>query len=185
MTEADELALLKRNIRMLRDRQDILDCIVREAHGRDRHDVELTCSAYWDDPCDEHGPTITAAPDYPLRANAGHAAFFSATQHKLANHACELDGNVAHCETYVIGTLMTKDGRSCIIAPGRYLDRMERRGDQWRIALRRCTVEMSAEGGTEFVRSAAVKGFLKGVWTKTEPSYQRPLRLEGADKTRW
>lgn len=185
MSEADELAQMKRDVRSLKDRQDILDCIVREARGRDRHDIALTRSAYWDDAFDEHGPSITAAPDYPARANAGHAAFFTATAHNLANHSCELDGDVAHCETYVVGTLLSKDGQTCIIAPGRYFDRMERRGGEWRIALRRCTVEMSVEGPTRFVHSPAVRGFLKGVWSKADPSYQRPLRLDEPDEARW
>jgi hypothetical protein len=179
-----ELAELRREIRDLKDRQEILDCIVREARGRDRQDVELTRSAYWDEAFDEHGPTITPAPDYPARANAGHAAFFSATQHNLANHSCEIEGDIAYCETYVIGTLLRKDQQTCIIAPGRYIDQMERRDGEWRIALRRCTVEMSVEGSAEFVHSPAVKGFLKGLWNRDDPSYQRPVRLNPAD-TRW
>lgn len=185
MPYTTELAQLLREVRLLRDRQEILDCLTREARGRDRHDVELTRGAYWDDAFDEHGPSITAAPDYPTRANTGHAAFFAATQHNLANHSCELDGDVAHCETYVVGTLLTKDGQTCIIAPGRYLDRMERRGGEWRIALRRCTVEMSAQGGTQFARSRAVRGFLKGAWSEEDPSYQRPLRLDATGEARW
>lgn len=185
MSEADGLRRLTADIALLRDRQDILDCIVREARGRDRHDVALTRSAYWDDAFDEHGPSITSASNYPARANAGHAAFFSATQHNLANHSCELDGDVAHCETYVVGTLLSKDQRTCIVAPGRYIDRMERRHGEWRIALRRCTVEMSVEGGADFVHSPAVKGFLRGVWDRSDPSYQRPLSLDGTDESRW
>ena len=179
-----ELAQLQRDIRRLKDRQDILDCLVREARGRDRQDVALTASCYWDDAFDEHGPMITPAPDYPMRANVGHAAFFSATQHNLCNHACEIDGDVAHCETYVVGTLLAKDEQTCILAPGRYLDRMERRNGEWRIALRRTTVEMSLQGGTEFARSKAVAGFVRGEWSRSDPSYARPLTLE-APARRW
>ena len=184
MAENDDLAQMRCDIQLLKDRQEILDCLVREARGRDRHDVELTRSAYWDDGFDEHGPSIMPAPDYPARANAGHAAFFAATQHNLANHSCEIDGDVATCETYVVGTLLSKDQQTCIIAPGRYIDRLERRNGEWRIAARRCTVEMSAQGSTEFLHSAAVKGFPKGTWDKDDLSYHRPIKI-GAPGARW
>jgi hypothetical protein len=182
--DTDEFAHLRRDILYLKDRQEILDCIVREARGRDRHDVELTRSAYWDDAYDEHGANVTPAPEYPAKANAGHAAFFSATQHNLANHTCEIAGDVAYCETYVVGTLLTKDQQTTIIAPGRYIDQMERRNGEWRIAARRCTVEMSAQGKTHFLHSAAVKGFLKGQWSRDDVSYQRPVELNPND-ARW
>ncbi len=66
-----------------------------------------------------------------------------------------------------------------------YIHDLVRTPDGWRIALRRCTVEMSVEGGAEFVHSPAVKGFLRGVWDSSDPSYQRPLSLDGIDETRW
>ncbi|MET0251196.1 MAG: nuclear transport factor 2 family protein [Novosphingobium sp.] len=183
MTNAD-LLQLQRDVRLIRDRQEILDCIVREARGRDRHDVALTSSAFWPDAVDEHGPIVTAAAAYAERANAGHAMFFSATQHNICNHTCEIDGDVAHCETYVAGTLMAKDEQTCILAPGRYLDRMERRGGEWRIAFRRTTVEMSLQGSTEFARSRACQGFARGEWSHEDTSYTRPLTLESPTR-RW
>ena len=68
MTGAD-LASLAATVRALADRQAILDCIMREARGRDRQDVDLTASCWWPDGIDEHGPIITPAPDYPARDN--------------------------------------------------------------------------------------------------------------------
>jgi hypothetical protein len=41
-----ELAHLAATVRQLKDRQDILDVIVRESRGRDRHDTELSASCY-------------------------------------------------------------------------------------------------------------------------------------------
>jgi hypothetical protein len=171
-------------IRYLKDRQDILDCIMREARGRDRHDVALTRGCYWEDGFDEHGPSITAALDYPARANAGHAAFFAATTHNIANHTCEIDGDTAHCESYVVGGLLSKDEKTCTLATGRYLDRLEKRAGEWRILHRRCTVDMAMEGSAEWLHGAAVKGFLKSVWGKEDRSYQRPF-VVGTDGLRW
>jgi hypothetical protein len=175
---------LERKIQYLQDRQDILDCIVREARGRDRHDVALTLSAFWDDALDEHGPKVSPALEYPEKANAGHAAFFKATNHNLANHACEIDGDVAHCETYVVGAMLMKNLKSTILLIGRYLDRMERRGGEWRIALRRTIVDTSMLGDASFLQTPMVTGFPKGTFTRDDPSYQRPLEFE-APVERW
>lgn len=171
-------------VRLLKDRQDILDCITREARGRDRHDVELTLSCYWDDGFDEHGLNITPARAYPERANAGHAMFFAATSHNITNHSCEIDGSTAHCETYVVGGLLSSDANTCKIAPGRYIDRMERREGEWRILQRRCIVDMVIEGSATWLASPEVKGFLKPQWDKSDISYQRPVEV-GRDGERW
>jgi hypothetical protein len=101
-----KLAQLTATVQHLKDRQDILDVIVRESRGRDRHDVDLIASCYWPDGADEHGPAPVAAPQYPEWANAGHARAFGMNQHNLANHTCEIDGDTAYCETYVVGTML-------------------------------------------------------------------------------
>jgi hypothetical protein len=169
---------LERKTQHLADRQAILDCIVREARGRDRQDVELTRSAYWEDALDEHGPQVANAQDYPEQQNAGHAMFFKSMSHNLANHACEIDGDLAHCETYVVGSMLLKNLKSTILLIGRYLDKMERRNGEWRIALRRTIVDTSLQGDASFLQTRMVAGFPKGLWTREDPSYQRPLELE-------
>lgn len=184
-----DLAGLAAQLRALQDRQDILDCIKREARGRDRQDVGLIASCWWDDGVDEHGPIITPAPDYPARANAGHARFFSATMHHVSTHTCEITGDTAHCESYVIGTMLSPDRQSMKLAPGRYFDRLERRSRQdgapeWRLLYRRCTVEMSLDGPADWVNGPMCKGFLRSVWSEEDRSYQRPLEV-GSDGERW
>src|SRR5687768_37056 len=110
MSVETELAELKAAVQHLVDRQAILDVIVRESRGRDRHDTEVTASCYWPEGADEHGPVPFPATEYPEIANKGHAGAFSVNQHNLANHICEIDGDTAYCETYVVGTLLSLDG---------------------------------------------------------------------------
>ena len=95
MTLEEEVRQLRATVGLLKDRQDILDCIVRESRGRDRHDAELTASCYWPEGADEHGPVPFPATEYPEIANLGHAGAFAANQHNLANHICEIDGDTA------------------------------------------------------------------------------------------
>lgn len=184
MSIESELAELKATVQHLKDRQDILDCIVRESRGRDRHDAELTASCYWPEGADEHGPVPFPLKDYPEIANKGHAAAFAANQHNLANHSCEIDGDTAYCETYVVGGLLSLDGETCKLACGRYMDQLERRNGEWRILWRRSTVEMVAEGDATWLQSDPVKGFLKGVRSREDLSYQRPY-VVGSPGARW
>jgi hypothetical protein len=184
MEMAEEIAQLRATVQALKDRQDILDCIMREARGRDRQDVDIINSCFWEDGADEHGPVITDASHYAERANAGHAAGFSATSHNITNHSCEIDGDVAHCESYVVGGLLSRDQKTCKIAPGRYLDQMERRNGEWRIKWRRTVIDMTVEGDASWLHAPAISGFLKGLWSREDPSYQRPIE-PGPDGARW
>jgi hypothetical protein len=184
MADDARLEALERKIQHLQDRQDILDCITRELRGRDRQDVELTRSAFWDDALDEHGSRVAKAHEYPEQQNAGHAKFFASTSHNLCNHTCEIDGNIAHCESYVVGAMLLKNLKSTILLIGRYIDRLEKRDGEWRIALRRTTVDTSLSGDASFLQTPMVTGFPKAVWTKDDPSYQRPLDL-AAPVDRW
>lgn len=177
---------LRVTVALLKARQDILDCITRECRGRDRQDVEQIAGCWWEDGVDEHGAIVTYAPDYPRRANMGHAANFHMTSHNITNHLCEIEGDVAHCETYVIGALHWLEGDRTTLGIGRYVDRLERRNGEWRIAVRRCTIEATLDGNAGWVHSKNVEGFLKGLWSRDDPSYERPLRWKPKDEgVRW
>lgn len=179
-----EIAQLRETVQYLKDRQDILDVIVRESRGRDRHDTDIIASCYWPEGADEHGPVPFPAPEYPEIANRGHAGAFSMNQHSLSNHSCEIDGDTAYCETYVIGTMLSHDEKTCTIAAGRYMDQMEKRNGEWRILWRRSTVETATEGNADWLRRPAVKGFLKGTRDRNDLSYHRPYKIGGPGK-RW
>jgi len=179
-----ELKELRAAVRGLKDRQDILDVIVRESRGRDRHDTELTASCYWPEGADEHGLMPFSATEYPELANKGHAGAFSVNQHNLANHICEINGDTAYCETYVVGTMLSLDGLTCTIAAGRYMDQLEKRSGEWRILWRRSTVETAMQGDASWLHTPPVKGFLKGTRDRNDLSYQRPYVI-GGPGARW
>src|SRR5579862_5616612 len=100
-----EFEELKATMRYLKDRQDILDCIQRESRARDRQDVAMIESCWWEDGIDEHGPVVSKASEYAARANKGHYTNFNMTSHNITNHLCDLQGDTAYCESYVIGGL--------------------------------------------------------------------------------
>ncbi|MEV1068505.1 nuclear transport factor 2 family protein [Streptomyces sp. NPDC050263] len=185
MSVEEELTELRSELRYVRDRLAVLDCVMNHARGHDRHDEELMASAYHQDGTDEHGPVVKSGPLYGAYANEAHACVFADHLHNITTHTCEINGDVAHCESYVIGAMRARDGKDVHLIGGRYLDRLERRNGQWRIALRRCTVEWTSRGDTALLTSGAFTGFIQGSWDREDPSYARPLSLAETPVQRW
>jgi hypothetical protein len=180
-----ELEQLRREIRYVKDRLDILDCVNTQSRGHDRHDADLMTSVYHDDGIDEHGPTVKPGPEYGEWANQAHSSVFEQHLHNITTHTCEIDGDVAHCESYVVGAMVARDGKTATLLGGRYLDRLERRDGVWRIGLRRCTIEWTLSGDGSLLQSGAFAGFLKGTWDSSDLSYARPLQLDSEPAVRW
>jgi hypothetical protein len=134
MSIGTDLEQLRRDVQFLKDRQAILDCIARHARGHDRHDVDLLTGAYHPDGIDEHGHAINRGPEYTKWANAIHSAGASLHTHNITTDLCEIEGDVAHAESYVIVALLNNDERSARLIGGRYIDRLERRNGEWRTA---------------------------------------------------
>ena len=183
----DEVEALRRDVQQLKDRQAILDCIARHARGCDRHDVDLISAAYHADAIDEHGFATNTGSEYGAWANASHAATSELHTHNVTTHSCEIDGDGAHAESYVIVVLLSRDGRTAQFISGRYLDRLERRADEWRIAVRRSTVEVMFIADASVLQSSffAEQGYLKGTRDRRDLSYARPLTLETEAPARW
>ena len=185
MADSDELQELKKRLQYLEDRTAILDCVMHQARGHDRHDADLMGSVYWEDGVDEHGPVIKTGPEYGEWANGVHTMVFEDHLHNITTHTCEIDGDVAHAESYVMGAMRAKGGKIVSLMGGRYVDRLERRDGVWKIALRRCTIEWMMNGDSSALASGAVKGFIKGKWDRTDASYIRPLKLDSEPVDRW
>lgn len=186
MSVDDSLEQLRRDVQFLKDRQAILDCIARHARGHDRHDAELLASAYHQDGVDEHGYAINSGPEYAHWANAVHAAGSRLHTHNITTHVCEIEGDVAHAESYVIVALLNNDEMSARLISGRYIDRLERRNGEWKIALRRSTVDVLISGDASILKAPLFiqQGYAKGTRDKRDLSYQRPLSLD-VTPARW
>ena len=187
MSVESELAALRGRVAHLEDRAAILDCITRHARGCDRHDVDLITSTYWPDGIDEHGRVTNTGSEYGTWANETHAATTQVHTHNVTTHNCEITGDTAHADSYVIVVLLGNDGRTAQFISGRYLDRLERREGEWRIALRRSTVEVMFIADASVLQSSFFKdqGYLVGTRGHDDPSFVRPLTLDGPDPARW
>ena len=161
------------------DREEIWDCVTRYCRGMDRWDRELARSAYHDDAVDDHvgfcGP-VDEFLDWAFDYHGGQARH----QHYVTNHSVEIDGDVAHAETYYlfVGTLLD-EGAPLTVTGGRYLDRFEHREGRWAIAARVCLPEWSTELPSLLGNAAMDFVGLSGTVARdrTDSSYDRPLTV--------
>ena len=128
MTSEERIAALEEQLRYLSDRQAILDCVASNARGCDRHDSALLAASYHEDGIDEHGEANTMdGKKYPEWANNVHAKGSLQNMHHITTHSCEIDGDEAHADSYIIGLFLNPDGVTARLLAGRYVDRLERR----------------------------------------------------------
>lgn len=184
MTTEERLAALEAHMQEMTDRQAILDCIKRNSRGNDRFDVELVTSSYHADGIHELGEKHISGREYGEHANNSHGKLFDANLHNVTMHMCEIDGDVAHAESYSLGIFLDKGGETARILAGRYIDRLEKRDGEWRIALRRATVEVALQGGAMLPNGIGLpgSGYLRGNRDRTDPSYERPLTTDAGGR---
>ena len=121
----------------LLERERIRDCIARLARGEDRRNAELISACCWPDSTIDHGMFRGSFKDYLAWVVPGSPAI-PVTQHVLGQSVFELHSDTALVETHVTSyhrVAMGEEDRDTVIG-GRYLDGMEKRSGEWRIAQR-------------------------------------------------
>jgi hypothetical protein len=121
----------------LADREVIRDCLFRYSRAVDRRDEDLLRSVYWPDATDTH-LAFTGSAEGFIQWALPKLRAMNQTMHLIGNIIIRLSGFRADVESYVYGFHRIETGGVMrdTIACGRYLDRFERRGDEWRIAAR-------------------------------------------------
>jgi ketosteroid isomerase-like protein len=155
----------------LLDKQAIEEVVLRYCRGVDRADADLIGSAYHPDAVDDHGNARFTGDT----VGAGIVELTSSsrvTMHHVTNQFIELLGpDHAASETYfTVWQTMDRDGREHTLhALGRYVDRMERRGGEWRIAHRLVIVEFTRLLPPDGAMPASAPGL--GRRDRSDPSY--------------
>lgn len=124
------------------DREAIRDCLYRYSRAVDRCDEELLRGVYWEDAVDDHVLFKGGREDLIAWVLPALRAMVQ-SQHAISNILIRLHGHRADVESYYYGYHRISHGDVFIdsIQSGRYLDRFERRNDEWRIAERRVVVD--------------------------------------------
>ncbi len=125
-------------VQALLDREAIRECIFRYCRGIDRADEASLRASYWPDATDRHGPYQGTAEAFIeaalLKLRTGPRMI-----HHVGNLSIELRGLRAAVETYFLAWQRDRrpDGSEHeTFLAGRYVDRFEKRGDEWRVAAR-------------------------------------------------
>lgn len=169
-------------VRQLLDRQAIWDCMTSYARGMDRMDVECCKSAFHPDAWDDHGQVVMPGYENAEFGAEYHRLRHRYSQHFLTNHRCEITGDEAHTETYFyfVGC-MAQEGQPAEVVGGRYVDRLERRDGQWKIADRLCLIEWGSSLAEVNFASRLVDGAemedKRSSRSRDDASYMRPLQI--------
>ena len=136
----------------------------------DRCDLELMKSVYWPDSSESRGIFDGNALEFAAFIVDEIQVLFEATQHAICNVHMEIDGDVAHVESYLLAYHQVKGTKPQVrklfgskylsqfdwtkvqgtphdlMFGGRYIDRLERRDGEWRIAERTAVMDWNQNG---------------------------------------
>jgi len=158
----------------LADREGIRAVALRYCRGIDRLDAELVRSAYWPEATDDHGTFVGPAHEFAGYAVERLGAGFVATMHTIFNHSIELDEDRrgASGEIYNVSYHLRDEGgvRTVFTWWGRYLDRYEKRGGEWRIIDRVCVHEWTSANPIDAPMPIASERFRQGGFDRNTAS---------------
>jgi ketosteroid isomerase-like protein len=164
----------------LADREAIRDCLYRFAHAIDRCDGELSETTFWPDASADYDSALQFA-----TSDAVHGFMLPIwkgmfpSKHMMGNILIEIDGDTAYSETYhhSFDSGKNPDGSEYErISSGRYLDRFEKREDEWRVIHRIHVLDWNkvwavGEDGGVKGRLAAVSPGYSGLQKPDDRSY--------------
>jgi len=150
--DADEptrAAIIQRVI----DRQEITDVLMRYIRGVDRIDIETLAKCYWEDALEDHGIYVGSISEFLEFIPKWERD--QDTTHVMGTIIIDFDSpTVARTETYIRSFYnmpngahemprsdLPEGGRQELEVGGRYLDRFEKRGSEWRIAHRTLVID--------------------------------------------
>ena len=153
---------------------EIQQVLFRYCRGVDRGDRAVIASVYHDDANDDHGTWKGRGKDFGEYLVPAMDGSPLSSQHHITNSLIEVDGEVAHSESYFIAfhPLTGEDGRPFhAFVCGRYLDRFALRGGAWKIADRRVVIDIARnlDPGQPWPAAGA---FLAGARRDADPSFE-------------
>lgn len=185
----------------MQDREAIWQCLQRYARGVDRFERELILSAFHPDAVDDHGKFVGSREEFADWVIGQHTQAHLGHMHNLFNHTCDRNGDVAHTETYFMFAAMNREGTPLVLSGGRYLDRLEKRDGEWRIAYRTTMrdwglmderpdpEDLSSFTSTRAYLPEALRAFMNegapARRDRTDLSYERPLEVKPERLESW
>lgn len=156
---------------------EIKDIHLRYCRANDRLDEELMRSCFHADAIIElHEPLKV---DSFILLSREVLSNYSSTWHSTSNQLVKVDGTVAWAEHYTISThriaASDSEPERDFVASGRYIDRVELRDGEWRIARRKMLIDFTR---TDPVPTGVPGlGSQQGARDRSDPSYSLPAAV--------
>ena len=154
------------------DRLAILDVLAKHSRGVDRADAEVLKSTYWPDAQVAYGGFNGLAHEF-CDYLPGAIKRYARTQHSISNTAIEFSGDEARVETYVTAYHYLEvdgDQGTEMTYLGRYMDRMQKRGDVWKIIHRQVVMDWNQNVDTTAVwEGPTFSGLARGARAPDDP----------------
>jgi len=192
-------SVLMNEVEELIARQKCHDVLNRYCRALDRCDLELMKSVYWDDAVDEHGIFDGNAQKFAEFIIDEIQDLFEMSMHAICNVDIDVVGDVAYTESYLISyqrVLATKAKLTKAFGPaylstlgkeeipgethdyilgGRYVDRLERRDGEWRIARRTVVMDWNMNVPSSTIWEEGINKHLtiRGERGVSDPVYMR------------
>ena len=172
-------------IQILLDKQAVTEVLLGYCRAIDRRDTDLMRRVYWPDAIDDHAVFVGNVEEFLAYSLPFMEGVVS--QHRITNIWVDITGpNSAFSECYFSGfhdfpPAEGQTGRLERIVGGRYLDRHERRGDEWRIIERTLVLDWYHERAGNSVWDSGRYANLpnRGAPKPADPLYR--LHPNGAD----
>lgn len=153
---------------------EIKELQIRYCRGADRMDFDLLRSCFHPDAQTDYGYFGGSVDDFIEAGKAGLEAYLGTT-HVTGNQLVEVDGDAAWAEHYTLAThrLPASDEAPLrdFMTSVRYIDRLERRSGEWKIARRKLVLDWVR---TEFVPDGTeVPAVEPGRRDRSDASYSR------------
>lgn len=138
MTASEKGKDMSDPIQRLLDKEEIRDVLYRMCRAVDRLDDDLLASLYHPGAMEDHGGYFGDADGFRASLHESVPNFYQRVHHTLGAINIELDGDVAHTESYFMtgGPLVGEGPTRVRTIYGRYVDEFERRDGEWRITQR-------------------------------------------------
>ena len=154
------------------DRLAILDVLAKHCRGVDRANESILKSCYWPDAEVAYGGFNGNAHQFCAMLPAAIRAY-ARTQHSISNTAFEFLGDVALVETYVTAYhyRAVEGGTDTEMTYlGRYLDRLQKRGDVWKILHRQVVMDWNQNAAaTAILEGPPFDGLARGARHPDDP----------------
>lgn len=166
---------MNKRLQDLLDKQDITELVHTYCNAADRHDHEKLRELYHEDASDDHGAFFSGLAMDFIDQMPEIQASMNILHHNITTVNIAVDGDYGEGEIYVLAfhQVQSETGPVDLMIGGRYLDRYEKREEQWKFSHRTIVTDWAryASPSEVSLNHAMVKGSHIGCPGPKDPSY--------------